>query len=285
MAEFFNQAAFTYNGNTVNSNTTTGDLVDTVTVSKTAAVDSYSQNGNVTYIVTITNTGTTPYTDLTITDNLGEYDFAGTQAVPLTYTANSAKLFINGILQPTVTVDETSPLTITGINVPAGGNAVLVYETTANTFASPEQNGTINNTVTLTGDNISQAITAEETVTAVTEPIISIVKNLSPTTVNINGEVTYTFTIYNRGNEEVTAAANAFIEDTFTPALSNITVDLDGAPLALTTDYTYTEATGAFRTNNGVITVPAATFEQDPSTGAYTTVPGTAVLTVTGTIG
>jgi len=33
-----------------------------------------------------------------------------------------------------------------------------------------------------------------------------------------------------------------------------------------------------------VVTVPAATFTQDAATGAYSTTPGTAVLTVTGTV-
>lgn len=257
--------------------------MDTIAVSKTAVVNSYSPNGTVTYIISITNTGTAPYTDLTLIDDLGAYTFGSSQVVPLDYTVNSVKLFENGILQPSPTVVDTSPLTITGIDVPAGGNTMPVYETTANSFASPEQDGSITNTVTLTGDNISQDITAEETETAVSEPIISIVKSLSPTTVNLNSELTYTFTIYNNGTEPVTTADNAFISDTFTPALSNISVELNGNPLS-TSDYTYSEATGEFRTNNGVMTVPAATVEQDPITGAYSIVPGKAVLTVTGVI-
>ena len=74
------------------------------------------------------------------------------------------------------------------------------------------------------------------------------------------------------------------LTDTFDPALSGITVTLDGAPLAETTGYTYDEATGEFATVAGAVTVPAATFTQDETTGAWTLTPGTAVLTVTGTI-
>ena len=60
-------------------------------------------------------------------------------------------------------------------------------------------------------------------------------------------------------------------------------VTLNGAPLALGTGYTYDETTGQFATVPGVITVPAATFTQDP-TGAYTAAPGLTTLIVTGTI-
>ena len=43
-------------------------------------------------------------------------------------------------------------------------------------------------------------------------------------------------------------------------------------------------ASGEFATVNGVVTVPSATYTQDPTTGAITTTPGVAVLTVTGTV-
>ena len=43
-------------------------------------------------------------------------------------------------------------------------------------------------------------------------------------------------------------------------------------------------ATGVFATVPGQILVPAATYTQDPTTGAYTINPGTATLTVTGTV-
>jgi len=49
------------------------------------------------------------------------------------------------------------------------------------------------------------------------------------------------------------------------------------------TDYTYDETTGAFATVPGVITVPAATFTQNPD-GTFNTTPGTSSLVVTGTV-
>ena len=41
MATFTNQATLTYNGDTVNSNIVTGELVQVLTASKTAAAESY----------------------------------------------------------------------------------------------------------------------------------------------------------------------------------------------------------------------------------------------------
>ena len=49
-------------------------------------------------------------------------------------------------------------------------------------------------------------------------------------------------------------------------------------------NYTYNETNGSFATVAGQITVPAATFTQDAVTGIITTTPGTATVTVTGTI-
>ena len=80
------------------------------------------------------------------------------------------------------------------------------------------------------------------------------------------------------------AADGITVTDTFTPVLSDIAVALDGTALALTTDYTYNTTTGAFATVPGRITVPAATFAQDATTGEFTVTPGVAVLTVTGTV-
>ena len=49
-------------------------------------------------------------------------------------------------------------------------------------------------------------------------------------------------------------------------------------------DSAYDEATGEFATVAGVITVPAATFTQDETTGVWAVDPGVAVVTVTGTV-
>ncbi|MBR5453517.1 MAG: hypothetical protein IKV54_05490, partial [Clostridia bacterium] len=61
-------------------------------------------------------------------------------------------------------------------------------------------------------------------------------------------------------------------------------VTFEGAAWTQGIQYNYSEATGLFTTVPGQILVPAATYTQDPVTGAYTLTPGIATLTVTGTI-
>ncbi len=283
MAIFTNQATLSYNGTTVNSNTVTGNLLEVLAVTKTAIRDNYSANEDVTYIVSITNTGTAPFTGLTVTDNLGAYEFGAGTRTPLDYIADSVTYYQNGILQTIPTVGGTEPLTITGITVPAGGNTILVYEARANEFAPLSAQSTITNEVTVSGGGLTTPITADETITVSDEPNLSITKSLTPVNVTENSELTYTFTIQNTGNTPAEAAENIVITDTFEPALSNITVTVNGTAFP-EANYTYNEATGEFATVAGTITVPAATYTQNPDTGNFVITPGVTTVTVTGTI-
>ena len=284
MAIFSNQATLTYQGNSTNSNIAYGEILDVLAAAKTAIEGDYTPGELVTYVVTLRNTGASPLTGLTVTDDLGGYDFGGTTVYPLTYEDGSAALFINGAVQSAPAVTAGPPLVITGLSIPAGGSAVLVYQARANEFADPAAGGTVVNTVTVTGDGLSAPITATETVDAATAPNLTITKSITPTQVVDNDRVTYTFVIQNSGNEPVVATDNAAITDTFDPILTALSVTFDGVVWTEGTQYTYDEATGLFATVPGQITVPAATYTQDPATGAYTVNPGIATLVVTGTI-
>ena len=281
MATFFNQATLTYNGNTINSNITTGELVNALTVSKTAVIDTYTQGSEVTYVVSIVNTGDAPITGVTVTDDLGEYDFNGTTLVPLTYVEDSATLFINGVLQADPAVEAGPPLVISGLTIPAGGIATLIYVAQVNEFAPLDAGRTIVNRVVVTGSCADVEATATITVRA--EADLTITKSLCPGTVTCGGTLTYTFVIQNTGNTPVVATDDAVITDTFDPALSDITVTLNGVVLTAGTDYTYDEATGEFATLPGRITVPAAVFTQNDD-GTWTVQPGVSTLTVSGTV-
>ena len=149
---------------------------------------------------------------------------------------------------------------------------------TANGFAPLAAGSEITNTVTSGDESATATVGVRE------EAELTIAKAICPAVISDNGELTYTFVIQNSGNLAADVAENVTVTDIFNPALSGITVTLDGAPLALGTGYTYDETTGAFSTVPGVITVPAATYTQNPTTGAITTTPGVAVLTVNGTI-
>ena len=281
MATFFNQATLTYNGNTINSNITTGELVNALTVTKTAVIDTYTQGSEVTYVVSIVNTGDAPITGVAVTDDLGEYDFNGTTLVPLTYVEDSATLFLNGVLQADPAVDAGPPLVISGLTIPAGGIATLIYVARVNEFAPLDAGRTIVNRVVVTGSCAD--VEAAATITVRAEADLTITKSLCPGTVTCGGTLTYTFVIQNTGNTPVVATDDAVITDTFDPALSDITVTLNGVVLTAGTDYTYDEATGEFATLPGRITVPAAVFTQNDD-GTWTVQPGVSTLTVSGTV-
>lgn len=284
MAIFSNQATLTYNGNTTNSNIAYGEILDVLAATKTSVEGTYSPGDLVTYVVTLRNTGSTTLNGLTVTDDLGAYTQNGTTVTPLTYEAGSVLLFVDGVLQPAPTVTAGPPLVVSGISIPGGSDAVLVYQARANSFAPPAAGGTIINTVNVTGDGLSTPATATETVTAATGPDLTISKSINPTQVVDNDRVTYTFVIQNSGNEPVVATDNAAVTDVFDPILTNLTVTFNGVTWTEGVQYTYDQATGLFTTLPGSITVPAATYTQDPVTGAYTVTPGIATLVVTGTI-
>lgn len=284
MATFFNQATLSYNGNTVNSNIVTGELVEVISATKTALTDDYTTGDIVSYAVSIVNTGTADFSGLTITDDLGAYTFNETALVPLTYVDGSVRYFVNGVPSAAPTVTDGPPLTISGITVPAGGNAVVIYSARVNSFAPLGTDAVITNTATITGGGISSDITAEATVPAVTNAQLTITKALNPTTVTDNGVLTYTFVIQNTGTQAVVATDDAIITDTFDPIIDITSVAFDGTAWTEGTNYTYDETTGLFTTLPGQITVPAATYTQDPTTGTYIINPGTVTLTVTGTV-
>ena len=279
MAIFTNQATLTYTGGSANSNVAVGEILEVLSADKTAVSGTYQVGELVTYVITIRNTGSAAFTNLTLTDDLG-----GGVNVPLTYESGTVLYFVNGVPQAAPAVTPGAPLVFSGITVPAGGDAVIVYQAQVNAFAPPLSGGTITNTVTITGGGLTAPITATETVTVAVGPAISIIKTITPAQVADNGRVTYTFLIQNSGNQAVTAEDDATITDTFDPVLTDITVTLNGVTLAEGVGYTYDETTGLFTTVPGVITVPAATFTQNPGTGAYTRTPGLATLIVTGTI-
>ncbi|MBR7166040.1 MAG: hypothetical protein IKD18_07160 [Clostridia bacterium] len=284
MAIFTNQATLTYNNVTTNSNVATGELLEVLSATKTAVTPSYSTGEDVTYVISILNSGTNPITGVTVTDDLGAYTLGTQTLTPLTYREGSAALFIGGILQPAPTVAAGPPLAFSGITIPAGGNALLLYEAVANEFAPPDIGGSIVNTATVTGTGITQEVTATTTVLPSQAARLSITKTISPSVVSENSRVTYTFLIQNFGSSPVDATGNAVVTDTFNPILQDLTVTLNGDSLTEGTGYSYNEANGLFATTAGIITVPAATFNQNPESGVWETTPGTAVLTVTGTI-
>ena len=283
MAFFTNQAQLRYGNEITNSNITVGEIQEVLTVTKTAVKETYRQGGTVTYIISIVNAGTAEYTGLTLSDDLGTYAFGTTTRTPLDYSAGTIRYYQNGVLQTAPTVEAGPPLTITGVNVPAGGNATIVYETRLNAYAPLQLEAEITNVVTVSGTCVS-GITASETVSAVAEPVLSITKSVSPVPVTECGRLTYTFVIQNTGNVPADSTTEVSVTDTFDPVLRNLTVTFNGTAWTAPTNYTYDETTGMFTTVLGEVTVPAAPYTQNSETGEWSTSSGVSTLIVTGTI-
>ena len=283
MAFFTNQAQLRYGNEITNSNITVGEIQEVLTVTKTAVKETYRQGGTVTYIISIVNAGTAEYTGLTLSDDLGTYAFGTTTRTPLDYSAGTIRYYQNGVLQTAPTVEAGPPLTITGVNVPAGGNATIVYETRLNAYAPLQLEAEITNVVTVSGTCVS-GITASETVSAVAEPVLSITKSVSPVPVTECGRLTYTFVIQNTGNVPADSTTEVSVTDTFDPVLRNLTVTFNGSTWTEGEDYTYDKTTGTFATGAGKVTVPAATFTVNETTGEWSSNPGFSTLTITGTV-
>ena len=284
MAIFTNQATLTYNNTTTTSNIVTGEVLEVLSATKNSLNSQYRYDETITYVISINNTGVTAFNGLTLTDDLGTYTTGGLTVTPLTYEPGTVKYYANGVLQATPVITAGPPLVISNINVPAGGNAVILYEARVNQYAPLEVGSTIVNNAEISGSGLSTPIEVTNTVTVAEEAQLSITKSLNPETIAENGQLTYTFTIQNIGNIPAVATDNVAITDVFNPILENITVTLNGTILTTPAQYTYNETTGVFQTVPGVITVPAATFTQDPLTGQWNIVPGVTVLSITGTV-
>ena len=283
MATFTNQATLRYNGNVVNSNITTGELLEVLSATKTAVIDTYNQESDITYVINIVNSGTIGFTGISITDNLGEYTFGTGTLVPLTYVAGSVLYYVNGTLQSAPVVTAGPPLTISGLVVPAGGVTTVIYVARANQYAPLDLGSIITNTAVINGGGVTE-ITVTETVTPESGAKLTVAKSVCPRTITENGRLTYTFVIQNVGNTPAVATDNVGITDQFNPILTDLIVTFNDVTWIEGTNYTYLETTGIFASIPGQITIPAATYTQDTVTGEWIVEPGVSVLTVTGTV-
>jgi len=284
MASFFNQATLVYQGRRSNSNITESEIVDAVSVTKTAISENYAVGDAIAYSVSIVNSGNDVLTNVSLTDNLGAYVIGESTVYPLDYVSGSIKYYLNGILQPAPQVDVGAPLVISGLNVPVGANALIIYEARANEFAPLSQGSTITNSISLGANPLCSSLTDSATVPVREEANPFITKFASSAEISCGGEITYTFVLQNLGNTAVNATDNLTVEDVFNPILNITSVELNGAVLSEGTGYSYDTMTGEFSTLPGAITIPAASYESDAASGAVTANPGVSILTVSGTV-
>ena len=282
MAVFTNQATLSYSGGVTNSNITTGELLESVSMEKTAVSASYAPGDEIAYVISIVNNGTAALTGLTVTDDLGGYPFDTETLYPLSYVDGSILYYVDGVRAAAPSVEAGPPLTISGIDLPAGSNAVLIYEARTTPYAPLGPGAQIANTAAVTGAGISD-LTAQASVPMEDAPRLTISKSASAEQVSLNGALSYRFVIQNSGGAAADASDAVALTDTFDPVLDGLSVAFDGAAWTAPADYTYDQATGLFATVPGQITVPAATFSQNAD-GTWTVDPGVSVLTVSGTV-
>ena len=263
------------------SNVATTVLQGALTIEKSSLAGEYSAGGEVTFMVTLKNTGAA-LTDLEVTDDLGAYALPrGGEAVPLDFIA-PAQIYSNGVYTGDAAVAHAAGggAVFTLPSVPACGVTQLLYRARANSFAPLGAGAQITNTVTAAPAG-GEAVSDSRTITVQSAATLSVVKSMTPNPVLYGGVLTYTFDVYNSGNM---AAADVVLTDGFDPAPAEISVFVNGTAVEAG-DYSYVNGTLTLPVGGNLgITVPAAQFGTDPATGEVTVTPGHVQITVRGTV-
>ena len=89
MASFTNFATLSYQGRSVHSNTVTGEILETLSAAKTAAAESYSPGEDLSYVLSLLNSGDSDLSGLTLSDDLGAYEY-GDRVTPLQLVEGSS---------------------------------------------------------------------------------------------------------------------------------------------------------------------------------------------------
>ena len=283
--ENFATVSYTSGGvaTTATSNTAEIELTSSVALTKETLGDTYTSDSDITYILSVRNTSSSPITNITVTDDLGTFLFGTLELTPLTYTG-PAILLINGIdSTASLTVDSSTAgtLVFTIPTLAAGAVANIIYKSVPNEFAPLGANASITNTATLAADAGCADAEASATVQTLDAAALTVVKQMSPNPVVCGDTVTYTITLYNYGN---IPAEDVRLTDTFSPAPTDITVTRNGVAVPAT-DYTYADGVLTVPAlTSDADTVPAATFTRNTETGEVTVSPGIVEYVVTGTI-
>ncbi len=284
-----NQATLNYrygtNLETTVSNTTSAVLNGPLSITKTAVSECFRSGGSLTYIINLKNNSSSSVNGIVINDDLGTFDTGTVEVTPLTYIG-PAKLFINGIEDDGLTVAESSNGVIFEISeIPQNGTAQIIYIARVNNYACYNAGSSITNTASIdNGCNCvcDEATTAGATVTACEYADLQIVKGVSPASITCDERITYSFILNNYGN---IPATEIVLHDNFEPKLKNLVVAVNGQVIP---NYEYDYVCGSLtlpsEDSEYSIEIPSAVCTRDEATGIVTTEPGSALITVSGTL-
>ena len=283
-----NQAtvSYTYTGaaapNVTNSNITSTLLLDpySLTATKTAVFGTFREGDRLTYLIPIQNTGTGPLYTVSVSDNLG-----GDAATdPMSYVADTAYLYADGVLTPITPTVTASGITFVLPNpLLPGADVLLVYGTSVsadlldtvtaidNTANVTARGGSVDGTLITADPAPSATVTREE------YAALSVYKQADRSTVQVGDTLTYSFTLTNTGTADATGVT---LTDTFPAGFSVTSVSLtqNGDTVVLPAgSYSVDAATNT-------LTVPVGTGTAISVPAMTGGVPGVTVVSVTGTI-
>lgn len=281
MAAIHNKALQTDNFNTESSKAVSEKGSD-ISFTKISLNTSYSIGDTITYLLSVINSGSVIFNDVSITDNLGAYYFGTKKLHPLSYVDSSAVLCVNGKSEPINVKCTKANLVFSGFSLPANSGAIISYRTKANFFAPLKEKSTIKNKATLEATKLPSPVTATATIPVLLRPILFTAKTLSYESSTENRQLTRTITLFNIGSKDV--REGVFVNDTLNPTPSDIRVTCNGTLWTAGINYTFDKATGIFTTLEGQLTVPKATFTQNATTGKWTVTPGSTKIRITSTV-
>lgn len=278
---------------TARSNAIVGEIVDSLSLQKMSVNPNYCLSESMTYVITVKNSGDTAYNNLIVTDNLGSYTYSSRTVTPLDFIDGTSYISLNdGDLTPISTSATTAnSISFTIPTLAAGTTAKILFAARANEKARLQSGSTIVNTSSLSQGgadaNVDAAaitdVTATATATVSNCPRLEIAKCMTPESLVAGGPVNYTFTVSNYGN---TQASNIQISDQFPAGAAPGSINSVTVNGASYTDYTYTDGvlsipgTGSSET----LSLPAASYIQDPTTGTVTANPSVVTVVVNGTV-
>lgn len=288
--QIYNTASLTFEYGSqkgfVSSNIATTTVQESITISKTSLGDSYSQNSEITFIITINNNNNEEIQNVFITDDLGTYSSKNNiyenLFTPLTYKGPSFLYIAGNFIDDITPILSKNKIEYKITNIPAKSTATIIYKASVNKFAPLTSNSQIVSSIKASALNINNIPKASCVITVRDEADIKIIKNMNPNPVLSGEEITYNFFLYNYGN---TPATNITLNDTFSPAPSNISVKLNTDEVS-SSDFSYKNNTLIFPSSGAslTITIPAANFIQDNVTGIVSVQPGIVNITAIGKI-